>query len=193
MTPTPDADCCIFSADKHFGGRQIEICHDGSHPLAVNHLDAYNFVDEAESVTCGKNVRLNMCDRGGMEGCTTRASQYGRIENPDLGSRMSNRLVSVSLKPYTPRTYGAVTLFDLRGCSGQSASFPFLREEGRTVYQNGDLDWRGIGTNQAASIMVPRGYIADLYTGANLTGLHQHIVGWQNEYGRMACVDLNEQ
>lgn len=192
VTPTPEEDCCIFSADKHFGGRQVQICHDGSHPLTVN-LGAYGFAGEAESVTCGKNVRLNMCDAASMDACSTRASQYGRIENPDLGWRISNRVVTVSLKPYTPRTYGAVTLFDLRGCSGQSASFPYLREEGRTVYQNGDLDWRGIGTNQAASIMVPRGYVADLYTGANLSGQQQHIVGWQNEYGRMACVDLSEQ
>ena len=192
VAPTPEEDCCIFSADKHFGGRQVQICHDGSHPLTVN-LGAYNFAGEAESVTCGKNVRLNMCDAASLDGCSTRASQYGRIENPDLGWRISNRVVTVSLKPYTPRTYGAVTLFDQRGCSGQSSSFPYLREEGRTVYQNGDLDWRGIGTNQAASIMVPRGYVADLYTGANLSGQQQHIVGWQNEYGRMACVDLNEQ
>lgn len=55
-----------------------------------------------------------------------------------------------------------------------------------------DLDDRDIGQDQASSIMVPFGYVAELYADYNFTGSQQNVVG--NQYmssGRMECISLN--
>ena len=55
-----------------------------------------------------------------------------------------------------------------------------------------DLDDRDIGQDRASSIMVPFGYVAELYADYNFTGSHQKVVG--NQYmssGRMECISLN--
>ena len=132
-----------------------------------------------------------MCDNEHWR-CAHETSARGRINNPWIGPLMDNRLTSVTLAPYNVRTRGAVTLFADDGCMGNSAAFAYLGQEGGTEYLHTHLDDRDIGQDRASSIMVPFGYVAELYADYNFTGSKQKVVG--NQYtnsGRMECIGLD--
>ena len=74
-----------------------------------------------------------MCDNESWR-CAHQTSARSRINNPDIGVTMNDRLTSVTLAPYNVREHGAVTLFDQDGCMGDSAAFAFIGNEEKTVY-----------------------------------------------------------
>lgn len=169
-TPSPYPNCCMIYSEKYYLGSHISICHGGSNTnrsdLWWDHL---NFNDKAGSWACGRNTHFTLCDNEAWR-CKHVASSSGRINNPDIGGNMENELTSVTVGPYNLRDHGAVTLFDNAGCWGDSAAFEYQHVEGRTEYLHTDLDARGIGQDRASSIMVPFGYVAELYADFNFTG-----------------------
>ena len=125
-TPSPKSDCCEIYTDYYYEGDKIELCHDGVNKFTADlNSSTYKFNDMAGSWACGSNVSFTMCDNE-QGACDHKGSASGRINNPNIGPFMSDKLTSVTLAPYNIKTRGAVTIFEYDGCTGNSAAFAYL-------------------------------------------------------------------
>lgn len=95
------------------------------------------------------------------------------------------------LGPYDPRAIGAVTLFEDEECSGASGRLywdPSSPSSG-TMYSNEDLYHAGHRNNSMDSMLVPAGYIVELYDGDGFYGNMQSVTGaYKNDSEEMVCV-----
>ena len=97
---------------------------------------------------------------------------------------------SVILGPYDPRKIGAVTVFEDWDCTGASARFywdPESKENG-TFYSVEDLEYAGLRNNNFSTIVVPKGYLVELYDGNGFTGRKQVVIGaYKDASEEMVC------
>ena len=171
-------DQCCYLYDEHFysfpGDRDInqdmearrkKVCHDGTRTEID--LSSLGFNNKTSSYVCGKNVWFNFCNDGIGSNCTGPArgnSGAGHILNYAI-RYLDNAASSVTLGPYDPREIGAVTLFEDYDCSGASARF-YWDPEGEmngTHYNYEDMLYAGLRNDSMNSLMVPKGYIVELY------------------------------
>ena len=117
-------------------------------------------------------------------------SMSGRITNVDLGDTMDNKLSSLRIEPYDNRQHGAATVFSKYDCRGRTSSFEFTGLETKTKYFTKDLNDLGIEDESVSSVMVPRGYVVELYENDGQGGASKTIIGSEDGSGYMPCVNM---
>jgi len=188
--PVPGDDCCYLFDYENFGGEAKKVCHYGVAKYEALYESPWNFNDRTQSFSCGKNVKLSMCNHRWDE-CDTRGSSSGRVKNADIGGLLENKLSSVKIEPYDMKGHGAVNLFRSQHCAGVQASFEYTGSEGNTVYTTWDLAQAGAGDDMISSVQVPSGYVLELYKLDGARDYMQKIVGSHDADGIMQCINLN--
>ena len=122
--PIPDEDCCYLFEYKNYGGHSAMVCHWGE-PIEKELYDPFwNFNDNAESFVCGRNAKVTFCDNEFWR-CAHWNSSAGRVNNPDMGGWMNNKLTSLKIEPYDEATRPAANLYNYRDCAGEQAAFEY--------------------------------------------------------------------
>lgn len=133
------------------------------------------------SYICGKNVWYDFCVDGLTNWCSGAErvnSGAGYVRNHAL--LYKNDMISFAvLGPYDPRDIGAVTLFEDPDCSGASGRYYWDPESSLsgTFYNTDDLVFGGMRNNNMNSLMVPKGYTAELFDGHGFHGATQIVEG----------------
>lgn len=103
----------------------------------------------------------------------------------------------MALGPYDAREFGAVTVFEDDYCEGNSARLfwnPDNQVGGATYYTYRDLDYAGLKSDTMNSLMVPQGYIVELFNQNSFTeryGAKQVVVGSYKDHSEeMVCVQV---
>jgi len=178
-------DQCCFLYDYHqfdYSGerepnqdmeaRRRKICHDGSRTEIL--MSSIDWDNRTSSYVCGKNVWFDFCNDGIGSNCTG-ANRFnsgaGHILNYAI-RHLDNAMSSAILGPYDPRDIGAVTIFEDGDCSGASARFYWDpdNEMNGTHYNNEDMMYAGLRNDSMHSLMVPKGYLVELYEHAGFNG-----------------------
>ena len=167
--PTPQDDCCYLFNNKNYGGDRKWICHWGEPVERELYDPIYNFNDVAESFVCGKNTKVTFCDNEFYR-CNHINSSSGRINNPDMGQWMNNKLSTLKIEPYDVVHRPAANLYNYRDCAGEQAAFEYLGQEGRTEYTSNDLKDAGLPGDSVSSVRVPRGYVLEVYADDGARG-----------------------
>ena len=185
-------DNCCFLYDHHqfdyhgnrepnsqLSDRRKQICHTGSR-TEINIHDL-GWGDRTSSYICGKNVWYDFCNDGAGSNCSgadRSNSGAGYVRNYAI-RHLDNRLSHAVLGPYDAREIGAVTLFEDGDCSGASGRFYWDPESSLsgTFYNQEDLHYGGLRNNSMHSLVVPKGYIVELYDGHGFYGRSQIVEG----------------
>ena len=99
---------------------------------------------------------------------------------------------SVVLGPYDPREVGAITIFEDHDCSGASARFYWDPDSGMngTFYNMEDMMYAGLRDNSMHSVMVPKGYLVELYQHPGFYGYKEVVEGaYIDDSEQMVCVN----
>ena len=173
----PGDNCCYLYDQIDFGHttsrdqgadvdeRRRKICHDG-HRAEID-MASIDWNEKTASYVCGKNVWFDFCQNGAGSDCTGRHggnSGAGHIKNHRIRYQL-DPVRSAVLGPYDPTRAGAATIFEGNECTGPSARFywnPKSQANG-TYYSRDDMLFGGLHDGTANSIMVPKGYIVELY------------------------------
>lgn len=123
--------------------------------------------EKTASYVCGKNVWFDFCQNGAGSNCTGRHggnSGAGHIKNHRIRYQL-DPVRSAVLGPYDPFRIGAATIFEGNECTGPSARFYWntKSQANGTYYSRDDMLFGGLHDGTANSIMVPKGYIVELY------------------------------
>ena len=145
------------------------VCHWGEPIEKDMHNPFWDFDDAAESFVCGRNAKVTFCDNEFYR-CAHYNSSAGRINNPDMGGWMHNRLTSLKIEPYDEVNHPAANLFNYRDCAGEQAAFEYEGQEGRTEYTSSDLEEAGLPRDSISSVQVPSGYVLELYADDGARG-----------------------
>ena len=171
-------DNCCFLYDYYFfeyaGYRELQhnledkrrkICHDGTRTeISMSSIDWEN---RTSSYVCGRNVWYDFCNDDVGSNCTG----YGRVNSGaghvfNYAVRYHNDAMSSAiLGPYDASDIGAVTVFEDGDCSGASGRFYWDPDSGEngTFYNTEDMMYAGLRDNSMHSIVVPKGYLVELY------------------------------
>lgn len=57
--------------------------------------------------------------------CAHYNSSAGRINNPDMGGWMNNKLSTLKIEPYDETRRPAANLYNYRDCAGEQAAFEY--------------------------------------------------------------------
>ena len=144
-------------------------CHWGESIDKDMHNPFWNFDDDAESFVCGRNTKVTFCDNE-IYRCDHTNSSAGRVNNPDMGHWMNNKVTSLTIEPYNEAAHPAANLFNYRDCAGEQAAFEYMGQEGRTEYTRWDLEDGGLPGDSISSVRVPGGYVLELYADDGARG-----------------------
>jgi hypothetical protein len=189
--PTPSENCCMLFSDTNYNGYRQSVCHYGEEKYDELWRDPWDFNNMTQSFVCGKNVKITFCDN--LEHtCDHKNSSAGRVDNPDIGDFMRGKMSSLKIEPYDRRHYGAANLFEHWNCNGKQAAFEYRGSGGHTKYTLYDMEHAGLPDDTLSSVMVPLGYVLEVYRDDGNRGPHRTIVGAQDAEGYMQCYNLSD-
>ena len=171
--------------------RRRKICHEGVRKEIS--MSEIGWDNRASSYVCGKNVWFDFCNDGIGSNCTG----YGRV-NSGAGHifnyairYLDNQMSSAILGPYDARDIGAITIFEDHDCSGASARFYSDPDSGinGTFYSREDMEYAGLRNDSFNSMVVPKGYLVELYEHSGFNGKKQVVEGaYKDDSEEMVCV-----
>jgi hypothetical protein len=143
--------------------------------------------DSMTSYACGKGVKADFCNNDRNDDCYNGNGTHvaGPSKSPDVGR--GDKMTTAKLYCHDYENYHAAMAFRDSNCKSDMMRIDIGKNRS-TYYNKNDLNWRGMGSDNISSVMVPAGYELHLFDDDGLQGKREVYSGREYDYdGMMVC------